>query len=163
MEDNKHLIEDLKIALIYGSKPVDGVNKDGKVESIYKDEEDTAHLFYILDFLKDHLLDDENVRSAMDKREVNSIFYELQALGHIVFAENSSGSYKSGLFFMPQNISDKQKQSLDKFGTLLKKSDYNLYVFSKLHKDSDGVLTGNQLQGKSDVLNRFIYDIDRDR
>ena len=44
---NENSIEDLKIAIIYGKKLVDGENKDGIMEKIYKDEDDTAHYFYI--------------------------------------------------------------------------------------------------------------------
>lgn len=43
-------IEKLKIALIYGKRKVDGEEKEGKIEKIYKDEDDTAHVFYLKDF-----------------------------------------------------------------------------------------------------------------
>lgn len=38
-------IESLKIAIIYGKGKVDGEEKEGKIERIYKDEEDTAMCF----------------------------------------------------------------------------------------------------------------------
>ena len=51
-EAKKELIENLKIAIIYGEKMVDGENKDGIMERIYKDEDDTAHYFYMKEFLE---------------------------------------------------------------------------------------------------------------
>ena len=48
MEQNeKDLIEKLKILIIYGKKEVDGKNKDGVIEKIYKEEEDAPHCFIL--------------------------------------------------------------------------------------------------------------------
>ena len=97
--DDKDLIEKLKILLIYGKRAVDGKNKDGVEERIYKDEDDTAHYFYIREFLQSHLKDEEEIQEVLEKHYVNSIFYTIQKLGHIVFAENTSTpKYKSGIF-----------------------------------------------------------------
>ena len=41
--DNNDLVEKLKILLIYGKRKVDGENKDGVEERIYKEEDDTVH------------------------------------------------------------------------------------------------------------------------
>ena len=47
---------------------------------------------------------------------MNSIFYEIQKLGHIAFAENTSTpTYKTGIFYMPNEISDKQRESLKNY------------------------------------------------
>ena len=42
-EVENNLIEKVKILILYGNKSVDGKNKDGKVERIFKDDDDTAH------------------------------------------------------------------------------------------------------------------------
>ena len=113
-ELENNLIEKVKILILYGDRPVDGENKDGKVERIFRDEDDTAHYFYIREFLQSHMKDEEELQNALKERsDVNSVFYEMQKLGHIVFAENtSSPDYKTGIFYMPKEISKKQKQAL---------------------------------------------------
>ena len=50
--DNNDLVEKLKILLIYGKRKVDGENKDGVEERIYKEEDDTVHFFYLKEFLQ---------------------------------------------------------------------------------------------------------------
>ena len=45
-ELENNLIKKVKILILYGNRPVDGENKDGKVEKIFRDEDDTAHYFY---------------------------------------------------------------------------------------------------------------------
>lgn len=155
-EAKKELIENLKIAIIYGEKMVDGENKDGIMERIYKDEDDTAHYFYMKEFLETHFKEEDLLNSQHD---VNSIFYEIQKMGHIVFAENTSTpKYKSGLFYMPKSISDKQKQTLKIMQKQLVDEDYNIVKLLNLHRDEEGVLLGNQIQGKANILDNLTRD-----
>ena len=152
--DQKDVIENLKIAIIYGRDIVDGENKDGVMEKILKDEDDTAHYFYMLEFLQTHFKGKEDL---MKKQDVNSIFYEIQKLGHIIFAENTSTpKYKSGIFYIPQSISDKQKQTLKIMREQLQKEDYNIVELFNLHRDEDGVLLGKQMQGKANILDKLL-------
>lgn len=156
-EVKKDKIENLKMAIIYGKKEVDGVNKDGIMEKIYKEEEDTAHYFYMKDFLQTHFKDEQLVQDSLNqKRDVNSIFYEMQKLGHIVFAENTSNyRYKSGVFYMPNDISNKQKHTLRMLQEQLQKEDYNIIEFINLYRNKDDILMGNQKIGKADILDDF--------
>ena len=155
-KEDKSLIEDLKIAIIYGKEAVDGENKDGIVEKIYKDEDDTAHYFYMKEFLENHFVQEKVLNK---KHDVNSIFYEMQKMGHIVFAENTSTEkYKTGIFYIPKSISDKQKESLKIMQEQLEKEDYNITELFNLHRDEDGILLGNQIQGKANILNQWIEE-----
>ncbi len=152
----KDLIQNLKVAIFYGGKEVDGKKKDGKVEKIYKDEEDTAHIFYMLDFLKNNFKNETEIKKAIEKHDVNSIFYEISKLGHAVFAESTSTSrYKQGLYYLPRYISEKQKKSLEVFEEQLKDENYHVNAFYNLHRDEDGILLGNQreIQSIKDILN----------
>lgn len=152
----KDLIEKLKIAIIYGENIVDGENKDGIMERIYKDEDDTAHYFYMMEFLKTHFKEEDLLNNNHD---VNSIFYEIQKLGHIVFAENTSNSkYKSGIFYIPKSISDKQTQTLKIMQKQLEEENYNIVELFNLHRDEDGVLLGNQIQGKANILDKLTCE-----
>ena len=60
-ELENNLIEKVKILILYGDRPVDGADKDGKVERIFRDEDDTAHYFYIKEFLQSHMKDEKEV------------------------------------------------------------------------------------------------------
>ena len=162
-ELENNLIKKVKILILYGNRPVDGENKDGKVERIFRDEDDTAHYFYIREFLQSHMKDDEELQKTLEERnDVNSVFYEIQKLGHIVFAENtSSPDYKTGIFYMPKEITEKQKKSLTTLQKQLGEEDYNLLTFMNLHRDEDGILTGNQKQGSAKILDEFIEEPER--
>mgnify|MGYP004654953679 CR=1 FL=1 len=162
-ELENNLIEKVKILILYGDTPVDGKDKDGKVERIFKEDDDTAHYFYIREFLQSHMKDDEELQKTLEERnDVNSVFYEIQKLGHIVFAENtSSPDYKTGIFYMPKEITEKQKKSLTTLQKQLGEEDYNLLAFLNLHRDADGILTGNQKHGSAKILDEFIEEPER--
>lgn len=59
--NNNDLIEEIKFLVIYGKRKVDGENKDGVEERIYIDEHDTAHYFYVREFLQSHFKDEKGV------------------------------------------------------------------------------------------------------
>ena len=160
MED-KELIENLKILLIYGRRLVDGKSKDGVEERIYRDEDDTAHYFYIREFLQSHFKDEEEIQAIMERHDVNSIFYTLQKLGHIVFAENTSTpKYKSGIFYMPKEISERQRKTLKKVQEKLIDEDYNIMLLMNLNRNENGI-TGSQKQGKATLLGEVTEEQER--
>lgn len=155
MEKNFN-IHDLKIALIYGCSNIDGINKDGNLELISKDKDDTAHYFYMKEFLKNNFVDEPSVQNIITKHDVNSIFFELQKLGHIAFAENTSfRNHPSGLLYIPKSISINQRKTLTQFQEQLDKENYNITVLFNLFRSEEGTLMGNQLFGDSSILNKF--------
>ena len=160
MDKNEKLIEKLKIAIIYGKKEVDGICKDGEIEKIYKDEDDTAHFFYIREFLETHFIDEKDIRNVLQTRnDVNSIFYEIQKLGHLVFAESTSDPRdKKCVIYIPKDISDKQKSTLKSFQEQLEKENYNITELINLHRNEEGVLLGNQKMGQANILSEFTKD-----
>ncbi len=89
-------------------------------------------------------------------RDSNSIFFELQKLGHIGFAESTSKkAYKEGIFYMPKTITEKQKDTLKQFKNQLDKEDYNIMIFANLYRDKDGVIMGKIKQGKANILDDY--------
>ncbi len=149
-------IEKLKIAIIYGKREVDGLNKNGVIEKIYKDEDDTAHCFYLKEFLEQNLKSEKEIQASAMTRDSNSIFFELQKLGHIGFAESTSKkAYKEGIFYMPKTITEKQKDTLKQFKNQLDKEDYNIMIFANLYRDKDGVIMGKIKQGKANILDDY--------
>ena len=161
-----NLIEKLKIAIIYGNRIVDGEMKDGVMEKIYRDDDDTAHYFYIKEFLENHLKNEEEVQAILSKKnnDVNSIFYEIQKLGHIVFAENTSNlKHKSGIFYIPKNLTNNQKQTLATMKNQLEIEDYNILTFFNLYRNQEGALLGKQMLGKATILESFIKEKEEER
>lgn len=155
MEKNFN-IHNLKVALIYGNSDTNGINKDGHIELILKDDDDTAHYFYMKEFLKNNFTNEPSVQNIIAKHDVNSIFFELQKLGHIAFAENTSfENHPSGLLYIPKSISKNQKESLFKFQNQLNKENYNVTVLFNLFRSEDGIIMGNQLSGNSSILDKF--------
>lgn len=67
-------------------------------------------------------------------------------------------SHKEGVFYIPNPISNKQKQTLKILQKQLEKENYNITELINLYRDEDGVLLGNQKIGKADVLNEFTRD-----
>ena len=160
MNNTENLIEKVKILILYGQKLVDGENKDGKVEKIYREKNDTAHYFYIKDFLQNHMKDENDMQQVLTGiQDVNTVFYEIQKLGHIVFAENTSTpSHKTGVFYMSEDISENQRETLKKLKGQLEKEKYSILVLMNLHRDEEGILTGNQKQGSPKILDEFIKE-----
>ena len=160
MDNTENLIEKVKILILYGQKLVDGENKDGKVEKIYKEKNDTAHYFYIKDFLQKNMKDEKDIQQVLtDIEDVNTVFYEIQKLGHIVFAENTSTpSHKTGVFYMSEDISENQRETLKKLKGQLEKEKDSILVLMNLHRDEEGILTGNQKQGSPKILDEFIKE-----
>ena len=154
-------IKDLKIALIYGDANVDGINKNGNLELIPKEADDTTHFFYMKDFLKNHFVDMPSIQSTVSKHDVNSIFFEIQKLGHIVFAENTSiDTYHSGLLYIPKNITNAQNETLKQFQEKLNKENYNITALFNLFKSEDGIIMGNQLFGDFNILDKFTKNFE---
>ena len=79
MEENKKdLIENTKVILIYGEEKIDGIKREGEIERIYKDTEDTAHFYYMKEYLQSHFLNEKDIQNSISIHDVNSIFYEIQ-------------------------------------------------------------------------------------
>ena len=158
------LIEKLKIIILFGKRKVDGQERDGEIEKIPVEDDDTAHYFYMKEYLKEHFKDEEELQNSVQERhDVKSIFYEIQKLGHIAFAENTSTpTYRTGIFYMPNEISEKQKESLKKLQKQLEAEDYNITEFLNLHRNEEGILLGSQKQGKAQILKEFTEDRERE-
>ena len=161
IEDRREQIEKLKILIIYGRKYVDGLSKDGFVEKIYKTETDESHFDFMKDFLKDHLVDDTELQNSVNSNNVNDIFYELQKLGHIVFAETSPNDHhKFGLVYLPKSISERQIKSLNELIGLLETEQYTIISLRNLRREND-TLTGNEEIGQADILRDIINKMDK--
>ena len=41
---------------------------------------------------------------------------------------------------------------------MMEKEDYNITELFNLHRDEDGILLGNQIQGKANILNQWTEE-----
>lgn len=57
LNDRTRLIDLLFFVIysIFGSRQVDGYNRDGKIEKFYKAKNDEYHYFYMVEYLREHL------------------------------------------------------------------------------------------------------------
>mgnify|MGYP001224010100 CR=1 FL=1 len=68
--------------------------------------------------------------------------------------------FKSGIFYMPKSISEKQRKALKSVQQQLAKENYNITLLMNLDRNEDGLI-GMQKQGKADVLKDFTEEIER--
>ena len=155
MENNK--IYNLKIALIYGKQKINGVVRDGEIEKIYKDKDDTLHYFYMKDFLEKNLPNEVQLLDILEKsRNVNSLYIELYNQGHIIFAESTSNiNHKLGIFYLPSTITNKQAETLKEFSAQLDAENYSLMILHHLYRDEDGIMNCKQSVGGIELLEQI--------
>lgn len=148
----KEILERLKMLIIFGSRQVDGYNRDGKIEKFYKAKNDEYHYFYMVEYLREHLKNEIELQNAISKMDINSLAFEMQKLGHIMFLEKTSHrNDKIGILYRPKEESIKQRESLLKLAEQLRIEDYNIIELSGLHRDN-GIITGRQRIGKADMI-----------
>ena len=76
----------------------------------------------------------------MGKTDLNDIIYELIFNGHIVFLNISCDSRKIGCLYLPLNITDNQKETLENFYLQLKDYELLKYTINKENMENFLVL-----------------------
>lgn len=76
----------------------------------------------------------------MGKTDLNDIIYELIFNGHIVFLNISCDSRKIGCLYLPLNITDNQKETLENFCLQLKDYELLKYTINKENMENFLVL-----------------------
>lgn|SRR5574344_969601 len=150
-------ISDQKIIIIPGKHPINN-NQDGSAINISKDkDEDAPHYYYMTNYIKENLQNDTDFQKMLHLETANSIFYEIQQLGNIVIAENTSyPNKKSAIIYIPKQLTEKQTNCLKNLQKDFSLENYNLFVFFNLNRAEDDIIDGKQMQGNSQVLNYFI-------
>ncbi len=140
-------MEDYKLAFIYGAgEEVRGLI-DGEIQNIGNaHDKDELHINCLLKFAKNKY-GDVNVFNRLNHRhrpEIAAYFFSL--FGHIVFfniTRDAKKYGKMGLFIMPLEITDKQKESLTAFVKTI--DDFHVDICYDL-KLIDGILDGREIQ-----------------
>lgn len=155
-----------KLVFIYGQVPVLGENLDGKFEIVNKIEKDskfTPHVEYFRNYVKENLEEDKNMPIIAKRKEINTILFLMQRMGHIAFAESTSkNNSKLGIVYLPKKITENQKKSLQGLKEKLLEEEYLLNVVHDLYLDSDGFISGKTDIGKPRILDRYIKNNKKD-
>ena len=109
----------LKIAIIHGPNPMDGKDMDGEITRLETDDEHEQHIVTLVDFLRRHYKDDQNLQQLKMTHPIQTACYVFTRLGDIVFIDTTGANPKShvgiGTFMMPEELTEKQKWDLKNF------------------------------------------------
>lgn len=149
-----------KLIFIYGKSPVLGKNLNGKCEVIDKTEGDskfTSHAEYFRNYIRENLSEDKNMSSIAERKEISTMLFLMQRMGHIAFAESTSKNHsKFGIIFMPKKVTDEQKEALKDLQQKLNEEKYQVNVVHDLCLDEYGCISGKTKIGTPEILDKFI-------
>ena len=151
--------EIIKIAVIHGNNPVDGINKNGKIDYIKCTLEDEYfHIVLILDYLKNNYKNNETLQSYDIYTSINKIAITLCHLGEVIFLNTTSYRKemlekhgRSGIFILPDNITEEQKN-----GILELKEKISKFNEIQLWFDIQEDLSAKMLIGNPDIIDEFF-------
>ena len=135
-----------KFAVIYGNEDSKRDIRDGQIEK-YGDIEfsDLNHIDYLMEYISQKFKDVEMFKALYNRHSPEVAAFLISRLGHAVFlnaTKNAKKYGKSGIFIMPDEISDKQKEALYSFYEEIK--DFSITIIYNL-KIVDGFLDGVNL------------------
>lgn len=135
-----------KFAVIYGNEDSKRDIRDGQIEK-YGDIEfsDLNHIDYLMEYISQKFKDVEMFKALSNRHSPEVAAFLISRLGHAVFlnaTKNAKKYGKSGIFIMPDEISDKQKEALYSFYEEIK--DFSITIIYNL-KIVDGFLDGVNL------------------
>lgn len=112
----------IKIAIIHGNTPVDGINKNGQIDYINFDINDNGHhIDFMLDYLKNNYKDLGLYQKYEKELYISKIVMDLVKLGEVVFVNTTSYAKEflknygvTGEIFLPNDLNDEQKEGLKK-------------------------------------------------
>lgn len=112
-------MENIKIAIMHGNIPIDGIEKDGEIDYIYRQTPDKNHVPYYIDYLQNHYNDNQILQSFNLYSSVGNIQLTLKDLNNVIFVDttsyddnNNSLMEKNCLVIVPNIITEKQKKNL---------------------------------------------------
>lgn len=139
-------MDNYKFAVIYGKDDNEKDIQAGKIEKYGNIElGDLNHIDYLLEYI-DNKFSNVDMFKALNNRHTPEIAaFLISRLGNVVFlnaTKNAKRYGKSGIFIMPDEISDKQKEALYSFYEEIK--DFSITIIYNL-KIVDGFLDGVNL------------------
>ncbi len=158
------MIDEYKIVIISGDDAKRGRN-DGNLEYYGKIDDGAGHAFYLVQYIKENYSDLKLLNSLKTTRHPITISSLLAMHGNILFLNvtdykecNLRKYGKIGMLFMPDNVSDKMRESLDNFCKEINEFDvemnYNLRLIDGMI-DADTFRTMGIIT-PSEMVNRYF-------
>lgn len=139
-------MDSYKLAIIWGSDDSSRNIKDGQVERIGDIHEDSLHILSLLEVARTRFKDISLFQILNERHLPEVAAYIFTVYGHIVFLNLTKEERKygkTGLFLMPQKITDKQKEAFLSMQEEL--SNYNFIEMGYNLRIVDGILTSDSL------------------
>lgn len=148
----------LKIGIIHGPNPMDGKNMDGEITLLETDDEREQHIVTVIDFLKTHYRDDKNLQQLKITHPIQTACYVFTRLGDVVFIDTTGANPRShvgiGTFMMPESITEKQREGLQKFKNRI--AHYNDVRIDYQIEYNQGFFNSQTLRGTGDSAANVI-------
>lgn len=141
-------MDNYMIAVIYGDNDAKRKEKFGQIDMIGNINSNLLHSATLLEYGRKHFPDISMFQKLNINYSPDLIGYFLIELGHVIFFNNSSKSFKTGLMYIPNNISSSLKEVLYKFANEI--SDYKIILVYDL-KMVDGMLEWRSVQSTSEI------------
>lgn len=151
--------EIIKIAIIHGNTPVNGINKNGQTDYVnFNINDDRNHIEYMLEYLKANYK--ELYEKYKNESYISKIVMEMVSLGNIVFVNTTSYFADllklygvTGEIFLPNDYNEEQKNGLKKLKGKIE--DYNeIQIWYNITSDKKA----NVKYGDVSILDEFIYN-----
>ena len=140
------MIDNYKVAFIYGEDDERRDIKNGKIEMIGNiHDENEIHIICLLEHAKERYPDIEIFKRLNNRHTPDIAGYFFTLLGHIVFfntTKNIEKYGKTGMFMMPKSLSDNQRKTLIEFVENLE--EYHISICYDLDL-VDGILEAKEL------------------
>lgn len=149
-------MDEYKIAIIYGTTDEQRNIKEGNIEKIGDiNDPYLLHSSCLLDFARTKYPDIKIFQKLTYRSSPETIGYFFAQLGHILFLNTTKKGNKTGLFIMPDNITERQKNTLYNFAEHL--AGFTVGIFYDLNLIS-GIVDGRELY-QSTIKNETISSL----
>ena len=157
-------MDDKKIAFIFGSSNEDSKIYEGNIDKIGDMFDGYFHSTYLLNYANEKYPEVSVFKKLSNRHTPEAIsFFYTKFLNHIVFLNTTkylengriSKHGKTGVFLLPDNITEKQKEALDIF--LDEISDYHITIAYDIRIEN-GIVLDNEVSSLSSESPRELFD-----
>ncbi len=157
-------MDDKKIAFIFGSSKENSEVYEGNIEEIGDIRDGYFHSTYLLNFSKEKYPETTVFRKLSNRHSPEAIsFFYTKLFNHIVFLNTTkyledgrmSKHGKTGVFLLPESITEKQKDGLYSF--LDEISDYHITIAYDIRIEN-GIVLDNEVSSVSSEEPRELFD-----
>lgn len=156
-------MNDYKIAFIHGDSFEEKGLIDGSIEFCGNNNKDSLHVANLLDFAKKNFPEISVFNQLSIRHQPEVVSYFLTRLGIVVFLNMTKYDSKHlrkygkmGMLLLPDELTDKQKESLIKFAESI--SDFEILINYDLSIET-GILDSKTIQGFNNETPKELLDI----